>query len=137
MRCSDPRGALSPSLADRSRPFPSLTAGGVVAFALFSPYIQHRFRLDQAGTNAVCVGGLLGTYLSAGPVGLFADRYGSRWTSLLGAALNGAGYVAFGQLLKSDRHASPGGLPIQYALAVAYVCASLPRLAAAAAAHLA
>lgn len=50
-----------------------------MVFALFAPYIQAHFRLDQAATNTVVVGGQIGCYLSAGATGLFADRFGPRW----------------------------------------------------------
>lgn len=50
-----------------------------MSFSLFAPYIQSRFRLDQAATSTVVAGGLVGTYFSAAPCGLFADRYGPRW----------------------------------------------------------
>ncbi|CED82078.1 Predicted E3 ubiquitin ligase [Phaffia rhodozyma] len=76
-----------------------ITAGGVASFPLFAPYIASHFNLEEAATNVAILGGLVGAYFGAAPVGSFVDRYGPRKTSLLASLFNITGYLSLHILL--------------------------------------
>ncbi|RSH83997.1 putative monocarboxylate transporter mch1 [Saitozyma podzolica] len=78
-------------------------------------------RLDLSGTEAqtIVVGGILGVYLMAAPLGSLTDRYGPRFGSFVSAILSAMGYLSFATILSA---AEPGTPMLHLYLTASYFC---------------
>ncbi|ORY26479.1 major facilitator superfamily domain-containing protein [Naematelia encephala] len=77
----------------------ALQANGVYCWPTYGPVIGRMLELNGAQTQTIVVGGILGVYLCAAPLGALTDRYGPRIASLVSALLSSLGYIAFSRLL--------------------------------------
>lgn len=86
-----------------------LCAGSITAFSLYAPLFQTRLHYTQLQVNGISICAEVCMYLPVSLFGLIADRYGSRWCSVLAGILFGMGYIiaAFGYRAGHRDHAWP------------------------------
>ncbi|WVQ82871.1 hypothetical protein IAT38_005007 [Cryptococcus sp. DSM 104549] len=81
----------------------ALQANGVYCWGTYGPVVARKLQLDGTEAQTIVVGGILGVYLMAAPLGALTDRYGPRVGSFVSACLSAAGYLSFSILLtKAD-----------------------------------
>ncbi|EAL23140.1 hypothetical protein CNBA4850 [Cryptococcus deneoformans B-3501A] len=85
----------------------ALQANGVYCWATYGPVVASMRRLDGTQAQTIVVGGIVGVYLMAAPLGSLTDRYGPRIGSLVSACLSAAGYLSFAAILATSTAETP------------------------------
>ncbi|WWD06342.1 hypothetical protein V865_004432 [Kwoniella europaea PYCC6329] len=95
----------------------AVTANGVYCWGTYGPVVAKLLELDGTQAQTIVVGGILGVYLCAAPLGALTDKYGPRTGSLVSACLGVIGYQSFSAIL---RKASPDTPFVHLYLTAAY-----------------
>nr|XP_031862035.1 uncharacterized protein CI109_002448 [Kwoniella shandongensis]KAA5529107.1 hypothetical protein CI109_002448 [Kwoniella shandongensis] len=77
----------------------ALQANGVYCWGTYGPVVVRKLELEGTEGQTIVIGGVLGVYLMAAPLGSITDRYGPRVGSLLSAVLSAIGYLSFSTIL--------------------------------------
>ncbi|ORX35110.1 major facilitator superfamily domain-containing protein [Kockovaella imperatae] len=77
----------------------SLQANGVYCWPTYGPVVVRQMELTGPQAQTIAVGGILGVYIMAAPLGSLTDRYGPRFGSLLSGVLAAVGYLGFAFIL--------------------------------------
>ncbi|KAL1407246.1 hypothetical protein Q8F55_006664 [Vanrija albida] len=85
----------------------AVQANGVYCWSTYGPVVSKQLGLNGTQAQTIVVGGILGVYLCAAPVGALTDHYGPRAGSLLSALLGAAGYFTFAAVLGATDDAAP------------------------------
>ncbi|TXT13159.1 hypothetical protein VHUM_01560 [Vanrija humicola] len=85
----------------------AVQANGVYCWSTYGPVVSKTLGLNGTQSQTIVVGGILGVYLCAAPVGALTDHYGPRAGSLLSALLGAAGYFTFAKVLEASDDAAP------------------------------
>ncbi|KIR53778.1 hypothetical protein I315_03904 [Cryptococcus gattii Ru294] len=85
----------------------ALQANGVYCWGTYGPVVATIRQLDATQAQTIVVGGIVGVYLMAAPLGSLTDRYGPRIGSLMSACLGGAGYLSFSAILANSTPETP------------------------------
>ncbi|WVR03076.1 hypothetical protein IAU60_000065 [Kwoniella sp. DSM 27419] len=85
----------------------ALQANGVYCWGSYGPVVARSLEMDGTQAQTIVVGGILGVYLCAAPLGSLTDKYGPRVGSLLSAFLSLIGYQTFAGLLRSSTPDTP------------------------------
>ncbi|KAE8541326.1 hypothetical protein D1P53_002685 [Cryptococcus gattii VGV] len=85
----------------------SAHANGVYCWGTYGPVVATIRQLDATQAQTIVVGGIVGVYLMAAPLGSLTDRYGPRIGSLMSACLSGVGYLSFSALLAKSTPETP------------------------------
>ena len=75
---------------------------------IYGPVVASQMELTGPQAQTIALGGILGVYLLAAPLGALIDRYGTRSGSLLSATLAAAGYLGFAAILNGAGPDTPG-----------------------------
>ncbi|WVQ72215.1 hypothetical protein IAR50_001762 [Cryptococcus sp. DSM 104548] len=86
----------------------ALQANGVYSWGTYGPVVAKWKELDGTEAQTIVVGGIVGVYLMAAPLGWLTDRYGPRVGSLVSGCLSAAGYLSFATLLDKSTPETPG-----------------------------
>ncbi|KAK8844774.1 hypothetical protein IAR55_006624 [Kwoniella newhampshirensis] len=85
----------------------ALQANGVYCWGTYGPVVIKSLGLDGTQGQTIVIGGVLGVYLMAAPLGSFTDRYGPRIGSLVSAGLSAVGYISFSTILTKASPETP------------------------------
>ncbi|OCF41051.1 hypothetical protein I317_05162 [Kwoniella heveanensis CBS 569] len=85
----------------------ALQANGVYCWGTYGPVVAKMLELDGTQAQTIVVGGILGVYLCAAPLGALTDKYGPRIGSFVSACLGLVGYQAFAFVLRSATPDTP------------------------------
>ncbi|RXK42690.1 hypothetical protein M231_00246 [Tremella mesenterica] len=94
-------------------------ANGVYCWPTYGPVVAKQLSLTGSQAQTIVVGGILGVYIMAAPLGSLTDRYGVRVGSAVSAALAALGYLSFAVLLST---LEPGATYAHLWLTAAYFC---------------
>ncbi|ODN73718.1 hypothetical protein L202_07258 [Cryptococcus amylolentus CBS 6039] len=86
----------------------ALQANGVYCWGTYGPVVAQWKELDGTEAQTIVVGGIVGVYLMAAPLGWLTDRYGPRVGSLISGCLSAAGYLSFATILDKSTPETPG-----------------------------
>ncbi|WVW81265.1 hypothetical protein I302_103256 [Kwoniella bestiolae CBS 10118] len=95
----------------------AVTANGVYCWGTYGPVVARLLELDGTEAQTIVVGGILGVYLCAAPLGALTDKYGPRTGSLVSACFGVIGYQSFSAIL---RRATPDTPYVHLWLTAAY-----------------
>ncbi|TYJ53050.1 hypothetical protein B9479_006329 [Cryptococcus floricola] len=85
----------------------ALQANGVYCWGTYGPVVAQWKELDGTEAQTIVVGGIVGVYLMAAPLGWLTDRYGPRVASLISGCLSAAGYLSFATILDKSTPDTP------------------------------
>ncbi|KIS00547.1 hypothetical protein L804_01962 [Cryptococcus deuterogattii 2001/935-1] len=85
----------------------AVQANGVYCWGTYGPVVATMRQLDGTQAQTIVVGGIVGVYLMAAPLGSLTDRYGPRIGSLMSACLSGVGYLSFSAILAKSTPETP------------------------------
>lgn len=85
----------------------ALQANGVYCWGTYGPVVASMRQLDGTQAQTIVVGGIVGVYLMAAPLGSLTDKYGPRIGSLVSACLSAAGYLSFSAILAKSTPETP------------------------------
>ncbi|WVF66511.1 hypothetical protein IAT40_001251 [Kwoniella sp. CBS 6097] len=85
----------------------ALQANGVYCWGTYGPVVAKMLELDGTQAQTIVVGGILGVYLCAAPLGALTDKYGPRSGSFVSACLGLIGYQAFALVLRTANPDTP------------------------------
>ncbi|KLT41697.1 MFS general substrate transporter [Cutaneotrichosporon oleaginosum] len=95
----------------------AVQANGVYCWPTYGPIVQQRLGLSTTEAQTIVVGGILGVYLCAAPMGALVDRHGPRAGSLMSALVAATGYCSFAAIVQLDE--GEGAAPGTYLLLTA------------------
>ncbi|ODN86849.1 hypothetical protein L198_07214 [Cryptococcus wingfieldii CBS 7118] len=85
----------------------AIQANGVYCWGTYGPVVAQWKKLDGTEAQTIVVGGIVGVYLMAAPLGWLTDRYGPRVGSLISGCLSAAGYLSFAAILDKSTPETP------------------------------
>nr|XP_019014016.1 uncharacterized protein I206_00093 [Kwoniella pini CBS 10737]OCF52797.1 hypothetical protein I206_00093 [Kwoniella pini CBS 10737] len=85
----------------------AVQANGVYCWGTYGPDVAKSLKLDITQAQTIVIGGTLGVYLCAAPLGALTDKYGPRVGSLISAGLSLIGYQSFAAILRSATSETP------------------------------
>ncbi|WWC90200.1 uncharacterized protein L201_005133 [Kwoniella dendrophila CBS 6074] len=85
----------------------AVQANGVYCWGTYGPVVAKQLQLDGTQAQTIVIGGILGVYLCAAPLGALTDKYGPRIGSLVSACLSLIGYQSFAGILRKATYETP------------------------------
>nr|XP_018266146.1 uncharacterized protein I303_00115 [Kwoniella dejecticola CBS 10117]OBR88304.1 hypothetical protein I303_00115 [Kwoniella dejecticola CBS 10117] len=85
----------------------AVQANGVYCWGTYGPDVARSLKLDITQAQTIVIGGTLGVYLCAAPLGALTDKYGPRVGSLVSAGFSLIGYQSFAAILRSATSETP------------------------------
>ncbi|WVN87586.1 uncharacterized protein L203_102769 [Cryptococcus depauperatus CBS 7841] len=82
-------------------------ANGVYCWGTYGPVVARMMKLDGTEAQTIVVGGIVGVYVMAAPLGSLTDTYGPRIGSLVSACLGAIGYMSFSTILAKASPETP------------------------------
>ncbi|WRT63169.1 uncharacterized protein IL334_000072 [Kwoniella shivajii] len=85
----------------------ALQSNGVLCWGTYGPVVAKSLELDGTQAQTIVVGGILGVYLCAAPLGALTDKYGPRIGSLVSVFFGLIGYQSFSAILRNATAETP------------------------------